>query len=64
MTSYLSLLLSSQVRGLVKALGTHGEAEADILPAQAWPPGAEDGRDDCQLRSGIASMEHWLDLNA
>jgi hypothetical protein len=66
--SYLTLLFPSQSQGMVKVSEPHGEAEREVPTRpnpgeKAWT-GAGNVPDDCRLRSGIVSMEHWLDLNA
>jgi hypothetical protein len=66
--SYLSLLFRSETRNLSNACTASREVEPDVFPladasASAWnrPRGAAN---DYLLPSGIASLEHWLDLNA
>jgi hypothetical protein len=66
--SYLSLLFASQTQGVVNVSGASREAEHEMFAGpnageRAWT-GAGDRPDDYQLPLGIASMEHWLDLNA
>ncbi len=68
--SYLTFLFASKVPGMSKSSGAVGERESAI-PA-AWPNAAETASSvpsapwpaEHGLPSGIASMEHWLDLNA
>lgn len=66
--SYLSLLFTSATQGMANALQprreTEGEAHAalDVLE-KVWPR-MTGGPNDYQLPSGVASLEHWLDLNA
>jgi hypothetical protein len=62
--SYLSLLLASQVRSLSNASEVGEPAERETLPPPAWLDVVGERGDDCILPSGVASLEHWLDLNA
>ncbi len=67
--SHLSLLFGPQISsGMLGASGAGVEAFAP----RSWPDARESacaavgtsGPDDYTLPSGVASMEHWLDLNA
>jgi hypothetical protein len=70
--SYRKYLSTSQVQAMALASPSWGEAERAIQPALAWPgtdeaglPGTVANRPgDYTLPTGIASLEHWLDLNA
>ena len=66
--SYLTLLFPSQTQGMANVSEASREAEHELFTSpdaceSAWI-GAGDVLDDYLLPSGIASMEHWLDLNA
>ena len=71
--SYLSLLFTSALRGMtsasgagnvspMRALGGLSPTAPDSLE-KAWI-GTGGEPDNYRLPSGIASLEHWLDLNA
>lgn len=71
--SYLSLLFTSALRGMTSTSGA-----GNVNPLRAFggltPPapdalekawiGTRGEPDDFRLPLGIASLEHWLDLNA
>lgn len=65
--SYLSLLFTSATQGMANAprpgWEIEGEAHAalDVLE-KVWP-GMTGAPNNYQLPSGVASLEHWLDLN-
>jgi hypothetical protein len=66
--SYLSLLFTSATQGMSDSCGVNRETEYE---AHVAPHTTESGRidrgntsNDYCLPSGIASLEHWLDLNA
>jgi hypothetical protein len=71
--SYPSLLFTSATQGMAKASGAGGVSPLSALgeptpPApdtlqQAWT-GKGGEPNAYHLPSGIASLEHWLDLNA
>jgi hypothetical protein len=66
--SYLSLLFSSATWGTANASGVNRDDDRDFFTEPdagegAWT-GGENGPEDGLLPLGIASMEHWLDLNA
>ena len=68
--SYRTLAFTSANQGMMQASSAQGQGET--LPSLAWPgaketagPGVVASRlDEFTLPSGIASLEHWLDLNA
>lgn len=70
--SYRTLLLASANHGMGHASSAHAETQGERMPSLAWPgakeaagPGVVASRlDEYALPSGIASLEHWLDLNA
>jgi hypothetical protein len=70
--SSLSILLASNVRGTAPASGAGGEYERGAFAPAAWPEARRaawavtpvSSPDEYALPSGVASMEHWLDLNA
>jgi hypothetical protein len=66
--SYLSLLFTSATQGMANAprpcRETEGEAHAALDVLEKMRPGPTGGPNDYQLPSGVASLEHWLDLNA
>lgn len=66
--SHLTLLIPSQTQGMVNGFEASREAEQDVFRRpDAWEntwTRSGDAADDYRLRSGIVSMEHWLDLNA
>jgi hypothetical protein len=66
--SYISLLFTSGVQSLANACTASRKVEPDLFTSMgaaenAWddPEGRGDGY---YLPTGIASLEHWLDLNA
>ncbi|HTU92825.1 MAG TPA: hypothetical protein VMF69_22280 [Gemmataceae bacterium] len=66
--SHLSLLFTSAMQGMANDFRKSRESETDVRTA---PDALERARigmrgeaDDYRLPSGIASLEHWLDLNA
>ncbi len=66
--SYLSLLFSLPMRSLSNASGASRQPEREVFAEpdaieEAWTS-AGNGASDYPLPLGIASMEHWLDLNA
>jgi hypothetical protein len=66
--SHLTLLFPSQPQEMMTGFEASREAEQDVFTRpdaweRAWTR-SEDAADDYRLRSGIVSMEHWLDLNA
>ncbi|HEY7330101.1 MAG TPA: hypothetical protein VH592_20865 [Gemmataceae bacterium] len=71
--SYLNLLFASAAQGILDNGGAGGVSPLSELrgltppaPGEVRSPYTGSGRntDDYQLPSGIASLEHWLDLNA
>jgi len=68
--SHLSLVFASKSQGLSGASVVRAERGFGMVEATPLhnPPFVRDGeaslRNDCTLPAGIASMEHWLDLNA
>jgi hypothetical protein len=69
--SYLSLLLASQSQGMSRpSAGVCVGDEHESFSPAAWPEARETTGSDTSrpmeqaLPLGIASMEHWLDLNA
>jgi hypothetical protein len=66
--SHLSLLFTSATQGTSNAFGMNRQTEHEVHAApdtaeSAWT-GTGDESNDYRLPSGIASLEHWLDLNA
>ncbi len=70
--SYRTFLFASQNQEMAMASSRSVETQTETLPSLAWE-GAEETRqpgvgaspvDEYTLPVGIASMEHWLDLNA
>jgi len=68
--SHLTLVFASKTHGLSGSSGAIAErgfarGETTVLPNLASIHTGEMSRpEDCTLPAGIASMEHWLDLNA
>ena len=66
--SHLTLLFPSQAQGMVNVSEPRREAEHNVFANADAGDKARTGTgnvpDDYRLRSGIVSMEHWLDLNA
>jgi hypothetical protein len=70
--SYRKLTFTSQIQGMAMFTPASGEAEHGNLPSLAWPGAKQTALSDTvasrpdayTLPAGIASMEHWLDLNA
>jgi hypothetical protein len=62
--AYLSLLFASAVRGTPIAPSLSRQTEDEHLTEFAWPNAGEEDTYEDSLPLGIASMEHWLDLNA
>lgn len=66
--SYLSLLLPTATQGMASEPRMGRETEAEIHAASDALEGTWTGRgsetSDYQLPLGIASLQHWLDLNA
>jgi|GEM_PF-4642960 hypothetical protein len=70
--SYLSLLFPPATQGTAKSERSCASAPRFGELAQPRSPNAAesvrvdsgDGSNDYRLPSGIASLEHWLDLNA
>lgn len=66
--SYLSLLFTSAVQGMTNASRmirqTEAEAYASLDALEKVPSGMGSEPEDYRLPLGIASLEHWLDLNA
>jgi hypothetical protein len=66
--SYLSLLVASVTPGISNRSTASREIEPEVFASSsaaesAWN-GTRGGADEYLLPSGIASLEHWLDLNA
>jgi hypothetical protein len=66
--SYTSLLFTSGTQSLSSTCTVSQVIEPDGIaladaPESAWH-GPGGGANDYMLPSGIASLEHWLDLNA
>jgi len=66
--SYTSLLFTSGTQSLSNTCAVSREVEPEVFavadaPESAWN-GPRGGANDYLLPSGIASLEHWLDLNA
>jgi hypothetical protein len=66
--SYLSLLFTSETQSMSNAYPAGREVEPDAFALSdasesAWN-GPRGGMNDYLLPLGIASLEHWLDLNA
>lgn len=65
-------LLTSAIQGAPRTTSTGGSPRCMALPSLAsrnadqvaLPEVGANRRNDLALPSGIASMEHWLDLNA
>lgn len=68
--SPLSLAFGSNVHGLSRCSAVVADRQFEMAEAAAISKSASirDGEasrfEDCTLPAGIASMEHWLDLNA
>ena len=69
--SYLSLLLASKSQGMSRpSTGVRVGDEHESFSPPAWPEAMETSGSGTSrpieqvLPLGIASMEHWLDLNA
>ena len=70
--SYRTLAFTSANPGMMNASSAREQPQGDTLPSLAWPSAKEAARpgiiasrlDEFALPSGIASLEHWLDLNA
>ncbi len=66
--SYLSLLFTSVTQGMSNTYGASREIELQAFAASNAAERAGDHAgsraDEYLLPSGIASLEHWLDLNA
>ncbi len=63
--SYLSFLLASKTHGMSPAAREIRTPKPEIRNDE-WAAGfhAQAGEAERALPSGVASMEHWLDLNA
>ena len=70
--AYRAFPLASQNQSMARASSARAEPQFETLPSLAGPgvektasPGIfASRRDDYTLPSGVASIEHWLDLNA
>jgi hypothetical protein len=70
--SYRTFQFTSQIQQRAMASSVGGEAQTETRPSLAWESMEETRRpsvgasrvDEYTLPAGIASMEHWLDLNA